>query len=180
MARKHHKGSGTPAGPSSTPASAGVDPNVALFASYMKDEEQRGRDAKRAARQARQEAEAEQHLTAVKDAAAAEVKRLRGRTGVSAEERTAADVAYRDALAAVVAAETGQAPAWAPPTPAEETEPTADAEPTAEAEPETAAETATEADTGAGDEPAGDIDHDAAEPDPDPIEDADDGKASDA
>ncbi len=118
MARKHKQGQGHAPAPD---ASAGVDPNVALFASYMRDGEQRERKAKKAAREDRLKAEAAASLVAVKDAAAAEVKRLRGREGVSAEQRGAADAAYRDALAAVVAAETGEAPAWAPP--AQELEP---------------------------------------------------------
>ena len=112
MARKHQKGEGpTP----TVPGSPGVDPALALFASYVRGEEQRERDAKRAARKDREKAQAADLLLASKDAAAADVKRLRGREGVSAEQRAAADAAYRDALAALVAAETGEAPAWAPP-----------------------------------------------------------------
>lgn len=112
MARKHKKGDR----PTPPPVASGVDPDLALFASYVRDEEQRERDEKRAAREARRQADADKQLVAVKDSAAAEVKRLRGRAGVSAEQRAAADADYRDALAAVVAAETGAVPAWAPPT----------------------------------------------------------------
>ena len=118
MARKHQKGNR----PVSAPATPGIDPDLALFASYVRDEEQRERSTKRAAREARQRAEAAEKLEAVKDAAAHEVKWLRGREGVSGAERAAADAAYRDALAAVVAAETGEAPAWAPPPVAPEVE----------------------------------------------------------
>ena len=122
MARKHQQGQG-PAPTSEPSDSAGVDPNVALFASYMRGGEQRERDAKAAAREDRLKAEAAASLVAVKDAAAAEVKRLRSREGVSAEQRAAADASYRDALAAVMAAETGETPAWAPPAPEPEPEP---------------------------------------------------------
>lgn len=111
MARKHKKGDL----PTPVPATSGIDPDLALFASYVRDEEQRERDTKRAAREARRQADASQQLVAAKDTAAAEVKRLRGREGVSAEQRATADATYRDALAAVVAAETGSVPAWAPP-----------------------------------------------------------------
>ncbi|MBX3286375.1 MAG: hypothetical protein KF703_13585 [Actinobacteria bacterium] len=102
-----------------------IDPDVARFAAYVREQEQREKASKRAEREARQQADATKALVAAKDAAAAEVKRLRSRQGVSAEERAAADAAYREALAAVVAAETGTAPAWAPPP--GEAEPTDDA-----------------------------------------------------
>ena len=92
-----------------------IDPAVAAFASFVRGEESKEREAKKAARAERQKADEANRLVETKDAAAAEVKRLRSRTGVSAEERAAADAAYRDALAAVVAAETGTAPTWAPP-----------------------------------------------------------------
>ncbi len=128
-----------------------VDPNVALFASYVRDAEQRERDAKKAARVARQEAESTQNLVVAKDAAAAEVKRLRGREGVSAEQRAAADAAYREALAAVVAAETGTAPAWAPP-PASEVQ--TDSDPEMAAEPGAEAEVESDSESDPADEPA--------------------------
>ncbi|MBA3282523.1 MAG: hypothetical protein H0U29_09860, partial [Acidimicrobiia bacterium] len=111
MARKHKKGDG----PTPPPVGSGVDPDLALFASYVRDEEQREREEKKAAREARRQADTDRQLVAAKDTAAAEVKRLRGREGVSAEQRATADATYRDALAAVVAAETGSVPAWAPP-----------------------------------------------------------------
>jgi hypothetical protein len=92
----------------------GVDPDVALFAQWMRDEERKERDARRQAKENRRLEESARSLTAAKDAAAAEVKRLRWSPSATAEQRAAADAAYRDALAAVVAAETGEAPAWAP------------------------------------------------------------------
>ncbi|HEX2576477.1 MAG TPA: hypothetical protein VHK88_09030 [Aquihabitans sp.] len=156
MAGKRRKGgppsSTTPTGTSGAP----VDPNLALFASYVRGEEQRERDAKRAAREARQQAETLAELQAAKDAAAAEVKRLRSREGVSPEQRAAADAAYREALAAVVAAETGEAPAWAPPPPEPETE--------AEAPPadDDAADPATDADAEAVARDDGSTEDDAA------------------
>jgi len=137
MAGKRNPSSAGASAP--TPAGDGakaVDPNVALFASYMKADAQKERDAKKAAREARQQAEAATKLVADKDAAAAEVKRLRGREGVSAEQRAAADDAYKAALAAVVAAETGSAPAWAPPPAEPEAEPEPEADPEVDAEPE--------------------------------------------
>lgn len=99
-------GGGSPAG--------GVDPDVALFAQWMREEDHKEREARRQAKEARRLEEAARALTAAKDAAAAEVKRLRASPSATAEQRAAADAAYRDALATVVAAETGEAPAWAP------------------------------------------------------------------
>lgn len=99
-----------------------IDPNVALFASYVEDDRRRARDAKREAREQRRAADESKRLVETKDAAAAELKRIRSRGGASAEDRAAAEAAYRDALAAVVEAETGSAPAWAPP-PAASVEP---------------------------------------------------------
>lgn len=92
-----------------------VDPNLALFASYVHDDRERAQAAKRQAREQRRQAEEADALVRAKDDAAAEVKRLRSRSGATPEERAAADATYREALAAVVAAETGEAPAWAPP-----------------------------------------------------------------
>ncbi len=113
------------------PATAGVDPDVALFASYVRAEQDRERQAKRAAREERRQADQAASLMAAKDAAAAEVKRLRGAGGVNAEQRAAAESAYREALAAVVATETGETPTWAPePVPADEPTPTATADET--------------------------------------------------
>lgn len=125
-----------------------VDPALSAFASFVRNEEQQERDAKKQARAERQKADAANRLVAAKDAAAAEVKRLRNRTGVSPEERAAADQAYRDALAAVVAAETGEAPAWAPPTP--------EPEPQAEAETETETEAGVDAGSAVDEAPAED------------------------
>lgn len=103
---------GADAAPAAPPRPA--DPALAAFASFVRGEEAKEREAKRAAKRERAEAEAHDRLVAAKDAAAAEVKRLRDRNA-PAEQRAAADAAYREALAAVVAAETGTAPAWAPP-----------------------------------------------------------------
>lgn len=146
----------------SGPEGGGIDPDVALFAQWMRDEDRRERDAKRQARDARRVEETARALTAAKDAAAAEVKRLRSSPSATADQRAAADAAYRDALAAVVAAETGKTPPWAPapapdepgPTPIEAaTSPDADpsgvtGEP-GDAIPGTGAETDTETATGA-------------------------------
>lgn len=96
-----------------------VESDLSVFAGRVVAEKARRRDDQRARREAKRHAEDRARLLAAKDAAAAGVKRLRGRDGISAVQRAEADAAYRDALAAVVAAETGQAPSWAPtPTPA--------------------------------------------------------------
>lgn len=134
-----------------------IDPDVARFAAYVREQEQAEKAAKRADREARQQADATKTLVAAKDAAAAEVKRLRAREGVSPEERAAADATYREALAAVVAAETGEAPAWAPP-PSAEPEP----EPEAAADEATAEGAADPADEATGEPSDGD---DAGAPD---------------
>lgn len=105
-----------------TPSSPSVDPNLALFASYVADDRKKAQAAKRAAKEERRQAQEAQNLVETKDRAAAEVKRLRGRESATTEERAAADIAYREALAAVVAAETGETPTWAP-EPASEPEP---------------------------------------------------------
>ena len=120
-----------------------VDPDLALCASWMRGEEQKERDARKSARDARKVADEQSQLVKAKEAAAAEVKRLRGSDRATAAERAAADDAYKAALAAVVAAETGEAPTWAPaPAPEVETQgepegteavPTDDAAPAAEA-----------------------------------------------
>lgn len=119
MARRSKKPKApTEQAPAGAPAAApSIDPNVALFASYVEDDRRRARDAKREAREQRRMAEDAKRLVDAKDAAAAELKRIRSRGGASAEDRAAAEAAYRDALAAVVEAETGAAPAWAPPPP---------------------------------------------------------------
>lgn len=87
---------------------AEVDPNLALFASWAKEEKTREREEKAAARAERELAEREGALRKAKDDAAALVKRLRSNPSASTEEKAAADTAYRSALAAVVAAEKGE------------------------------------------------------------------------
>lgn len=139
-----------------------IDPDVARFAAYVREQEQREKATRRAEREARQQADATRSLVAAKDAAAAEVKRLRGREGVSPEERAAADAAYREALAAVVAAETGEAPAWAPPPTEVEADPAAEGSDGAEPE------ASDEAGDGSGD----DAEPEAADTAPAPDDDA--------
>ncbi|MGB3056291.1 MAG: hypothetical protein WBB52_15695 [Acidimicrobiales bacterium] len=90
------------------------DPNLALFADWVRSEERRESAARRKARDAKRLEESARALTMAKDDAAAEVKRLRSSPTATAEERAAADAAYRSALAAVVASETGTTPGWAP------------------------------------------------------------------
>lgn len=135
-----------------------ADPaDLELFASFVRSEEQKERDAKKAARDERRKADEQNKLVKAKEDAAALVKRLRGSEHATAEQKAEADAAYKAALAAVVAAETGEAPAWAPPPAEPEPEPDAEsiepasaAEP-AESEPEddvaTEAQPAPEADT---------------------------------
>lgn len=94
-----------------------VDPDLALFAAWYRGEEDKARQAKKAARDERKAADEANKLEAAKRDAAAEVKRLRNDPKATPEQRAAADEAYKAALAAVVAAETGEAPAWAPPVP---------------------------------------------------------------
>ncbi len=98
---------------------APIDPeqaaaDLAAFSNFIRSQEQAERDAKKAARDERRKADDRNRLVKAKEDAAAEVKRLRTREGASAEQKAAADEAYKAALAAVVAAETGEAPAWAP------------------------------------------------------------------
>lgn len=102
-----------------------ADPaDLELFASFVRSEEQKERDAKKAARDERRQADEHARLVKAKEDAAALVKRLRGSDRATAEQKAEADAAYKAALAAVVATETGEAPAWAPTpeaeTPAEE------------------------------------------------------------
>lgn len=114
-----------------------VAADLELFASFVRDDERREREAKAAAKAERRAANERRALGQAKDDAAAALKRLRGRDGVDPAERAAAEEAYRQALAAVVAAETGEAPTWAPA--AEEApapEPEAEPEPVPEAEPD--------------------------------------------
>jgi colicin import membrane protein len=89
--------------------------DLELFASFVRSEEQKERDAKKAARDQRRQADERNQLVKAKEDAAALVKRLRGSDRATAEQKAEADAAYKAALAAVVAAETGEAPAWAPP-----------------------------------------------------------------
>lgn len=97
-----------------------VDQNLALFAAWSRDEDERERDQRRAAKAARDQERKADDLVRAKDEAAAALKRVRQDPRSTAEEKSAADTAYRSALAAVVAAETGEAPAWAPEAPATE------------------------------------------------------------
>jgi hypothetical protein len=124
--------------------------DLELFASFVRDEEKKERDAKKAARDERRQADELTKLVKAKEDAAALVKRLRGSDRATAEQKTEADAAYKAALAAVVAAETGEAPTWAPPVEAEpepevEVEAASDGEPAAEGAPEAAADDAPEA-----------------------------------
>lgn len=92
-----------------------VDPNLALFANWVREEEKRERDARRSAKAVKDEERKAQDLARAKDEAAAQLKRVRQSPSAGAEEKAAAEAGYRQALAAVVAAETGSAPDWAPP-----------------------------------------------------------------
>lgn len=122
MARKSYR---RKAAAAEQPSSAGagdtgtrtVDPNVALFASRMKQEKARDRAAKRAAQAERKAAEEHQRLIDAKESAAADLKRLRREGGAGAVKVAEADAAYRSALAALITHETGEAPAWAPAAP---------------------------------------------------------------
>jgi len=108
-----------------------VDPNVALFAARVRDEQAREKAEKRAAREARRAAEEHQRLVDAKEAAADELRRLRRQGGAGAERIAQADAAYRAALAALITNETGEAPPWAPATEEPTDEPGAEA-PTAD------------------------------------------------
>lgn len=99
-------------GPKPDPDAVAAD--LELFASFVRSEERKEREAKAAARAERREADEHARLVKAKDDAAAEVKRLRASERATAEQKAAADDAYKAALAALVAAETGEAPAWAP------------------------------------------------------------------
>jgi len=158
MARKSYRrkaaaaeqSSGAGAGPEA------VDPNVALFAARVREEEAREKAEKRAAREARRAVEEHQRLVDAKEAAADELKRLRRRGGAGAERVAQADAVYRAALAALITNETGEAPSWAPAIEEPADEPggetaAADAEP-GDAEPGDA----DPADGAPGDDPPGD------------------------
>lgn len=119
--------------------------DLELFAQFVRSEEKKERDAKKAARDERRQADEHNKLVKAKEDAAALVKRLRSSERATAEEKAEADAAYKAALAAVVAAETGESPTWAPPVPesddgADVAESEPDSTPEAEAEPATEAE----------------------------------------
>ena len=88
--------------------------DLELFAQFVRTEERKERDAKKAARDERRQADEHNQLVKAKEDAAALVKRLRGSDRATAEQKAEADAAYKTALAAVVAAETGASPTWAP------------------------------------------------------------------
>jgi len=88
--------------------------DLELFAQFVRTEERKERDAKKAARDERRQADEHNQLVKAKEDAAALVKRLRGSDRATAEQKAEADAAYKAALAAVVAAETGASPTWAP------------------------------------------------------------------
>ena len=95
--RPHHPG---PDGAARWPAVRRTHPAAtptSLFASFIRSEE--GGSHRREAGQG--EAAAADHLMVAKDDAAAELKRIRWRSGVSAEERAEAEEAYRRAGAVV-------------------------------------------------------------------------------
>lgn len=95
---------------------AAASADLELFASFVRSEEARERDAKRAARDQRRQADELARLVKAKEDAATEVKRLRASDHASAADKADADKRYKEALAAVVASETGESPTWAPPT----------------------------------------------------------------
>jgi hypothetical protein len=101
----------------SAPGRPPIDPDVARFAAALRAQEQeREAEAERRAaqrqRQAEEEAERNRHddLRNAKDRAAAALRDAR-RTGRSAEV-SAAEAAYRTALAELLAFETGSRPSW--------------------------------------------------------------------
>ena len=96
------------------PDATRTDPSVAALASFLQAEADENRDARKAAKAQRAAAEQRDRLERGKDAAAAELKRLRATSGVTAEQRAAAEDRYRRALAAVIEADTGQVPHWSP------------------------------------------------------------------
>jgi hypothetical protein len=95
--------------------------DLEIFAQFVRDEEEKERSAKKAAREERRQADEHAKLVRAKEDAASRVKRLRASDRASAEEKAEADAAYKAALAALVAAETGEAPTWAPPAPEPDT-----------------------------------------------------------
>jgi hypothetical protein len=103
----------------SAPGRPPIDPDVARFAAALRaDERARADAARREAdvrrEQADEQARQEHHeqLRVAKDAAASRLREVR-RTG-RADAVAQAEAGYRDALAALVAFETGERPPWAP------------------------------------------------------------------
>ncbi len=92
---------------------APIDPDVAMFAARTFERQAAEREAKQASRDARRREEEHQTLISTKDRAASEVKRLRSLEHTQPGEAAAAEEAYRQALADLIAFETGKAPAWA-------------------------------------------------------------------
>ena len=101
--------------PAAVAEEVAIDPDVARFVTRERQQQAAQQELKRAKREARQKAEEHQRLVVAKDAAASEVKRLRSLSNVPDGDAAKADLAYRDALAALIASETGSAPAWASP-----------------------------------------------------------------
>ena len=92
----------------------GVDPDVALFAKLVREDEEAERRAADDQRRRRDEAERGERLRSAKDDAARHLKDLRAK-GAPVATVAEAEAAYRAALAEVVAMESGQRPAWALP-----------------------------------------------------------------
>lgn len=88
----------------------GAADDLELFASFIKAEETKERENKRQAQEQRRLANVHQTLIDAKDKAAAEVKRIRAKEHSKPEERAAADEAYRNALGALMAHESGESP----------------------------------------------------------------------
>jgi hypothetical protein len=89
-----------------------VDPSVALFAKRERDKVDENRNRQRALAAERNRAAEHERLTAAKDKAVAEVKRLRKTTRATEAQRAEADAAYRTATADLIAHETGERPHW--------------------------------------------------------------------
>jgi hypothetical protein len=132
----------------------GVDPDVALFAQLVREEEAAKRAAMQEQRRQREEAERVAQAQTAKDDAARRLKDLRAK-GASSTAIAEAEAAYRATLAEVVTAESGARPDWAPAP-----------EAAAEADPEEAAPD---------DAPHGDVEPDprGGAPDTEPASDAD-------
>jgi hypothetical protein len=117
--RRREPGAETAPEPGGKPGAEGrrapVDPDVARFAQRLQASKDAERAAQRAARDDRRRQDEHARLVSAKDAAAAQVRAVRARPSPSADDVQAAEAAYRAALGALVASETGQQPAWAPP-----------------------------------------------------------------